>query len=178
MCVEDAKMTIIYTLGYEGSDIQQFIRTLLRAGVKVVADVRAVPLSRKKGFSKRRLSDGLARAGIDYLHFRELGNPREGRNAAKAGNKNKFHRVYLKHLSTKPALTALNQLVGLATSRATCLLCFEREPTECHRTLIASALSTCGISRVDLYTDSLDKNVRIDRVLGGRNPGEGVAAAK
>jgi uncharacterized protein (DUF488 family) len=48
MCVEDEQMTIIYTLGYEGTDVQQFITTLLRAGVKVVADVRAVPLSRKK----------------------------------------------------------------------------------------------------------------------------------
>jgi len=171
-------MAIIYTVGYEGSDVQKFIRTLLRAGVKVVADVRAVPLSRKKGFSKRRLSDGLASAGIDYLHFGDLGNPREGRNAAKAGNENKFHRVYLKHLTTKAARTALNELAELATSRATCLLCFEREPTECHRTLIASELSTYGINRVDLYTDSFGQNVRIDRVIGSSNPREGVAAAK
>ena len=93
MCVGDAEMTSLYTLGYEGADIQLFIRTLLNAGVKVVADVRAVPLSRKKGFSKRGLSAQLASAGIEYVHFVDLGNPREGRDAAKAGNTNKFHRL-------------------------------------------------------------------------------------
>jgi uncharacterized protein (DUF488 family) len=178
MCVEDENMTIIYSLGYEGTDVQQFIRTLLRAGVKVVADVRAVPLSRKKGFSKRRLSECLASAGIDYLHFVDLGNPREGREAAKAGNTTKFHRVYLKHLSTTFARTALNKLAELAASRATCLLCFEREPTECHRTLVASSLSTYGIDRVDLFTDSSGQNVQINGVVRGRHLSQGAAAAE
>src|ERR1700691_2343329 len=120
-------MTSLYTLGYEGADIQLFIRTLLNAGVKVIADVRAVPLSRKKGFSKRRLSAQLASAGIEYVHFVDLGNPREGRDAAKAGNTNKFHRVYLRHLNCASAKIALKKLAELAASQATCLLCFERE---------------------------------------------------
>jgi uncharacterized protein (DUF488 family) len=171
-------MTVIYTLGYEGTDVQQFVRTLLRAGVKVVADVRALPLSRKKGFSKRRLSECLASAGIDYRHFPDLGNPQEGRQAAKAGNTPKFHRVYFKHLRSVLGRTALKELAELAASRATCLLCFEREPTECHRTLIASELSPRGIDRVDLFTDSSRQNVRIERIVRGRNLGEGVAAAE
>ena len=171
-------MTIVYSLGYEGTDIQQFIRTLLRAGVKVVADVRAVPLSRKKGFSKRRLSECLASAGIDYLHFVELGNPREGREAAKAGDATKFHRVYSKHLRTNFARAALNKLAELAASRATCLLCFEREPTECHRTLIASSLSPYAIDRVDLFTDSSGQNVQINSVVRGRHLDQGAAAAE
>ena len=178
MCVEDEKMTIIYTLGYEGTDVQQFITTLLRAGVEVVADVRAVPLSRKKGFSKKRLSERLACAGIEYLHFADLGNPRHGREAAKAGNITKFHRVYLKHLSTIHAQTALKQLAELCTSRAICLLCFEREPTDCHRTLIASELSSCGIDRVDLFTDSSGQNVRSHRVVRSRNIDQSIAAAE
>jgi len=171
-------MTSLYTLGYEGADIQLFIRTLLNAGVKIVADVRAVPLSRKKGFSKRRLSDQLSRAGIDYVHFVDLGNPREGRDAAKAGNTNKFHRVYLRHLNTANARIALKKLAELAASQATCLLCFEREPTECHRTLIASELATCGIKRIDLFTDSLNQNVRANKVVRGCDLGQGVAAAE
>lgn len=171
-------MNIIYTLGYEGTDVQQFIRTLLRARVKVVADVRALPLSRKKGFSKRRLSECLASAGIDYLHFSDLGNPPEGRQAAKAGKTAKFHRVYLKHLSSIVARTALKELAELAASRATCLLCFEREPTECHRTLIASELSPYGIDRIDLFTDSSRQNVPIDSVVRGRDLGQGITAAE
>jgi uncharacterized protein (DUF488 family) len=171
-------MTSLYTLGYEGADIQQFIRTLLNAGVKVVADVRAVPLSRKKGFSKRRLSAQLATAGIGYVHFVDLGNPREGRDAAKAGNTNKFHRVYLRHLNTANAKIALKKLAKLAASQATCLLCFEREPVECHRTLIASELATCGIKRIDLFADSLNQNVRANSVVRGCDFGQGVAATE
>lgn len=171
-------MTSLYTLGYEGADIQQFIGALQTAGVKVIADVRAVPLSRKKGFSKRRLSAQLADAGIDYVHFVDLGNPRDGRDAAKSGNTDKFHRVYLRHLNTAGAKIALKKLAELAASRPTCLLCFEREPAECHRTLIASELATCGIKRIDLFTDPLNQNVRADSVLRCRNFSQGVAASK
>ena len=178
MCVGDAEMTRLYTLGYEGADIQLFIRTLLNAGVKVVADVRAVPLTRKKGFSKRGLSAQLASAGIEYVHFVDLGNPREGRDAAKAGNTNKFHRVYLRHLNTATARIALKKLAKLAASQATCLLCFEREPNECHRTLIASELATRGIKRIDLFTDSPNPNVRADCLVRGCNFGQGAAAAE
>jgi uncharacterized protein (DUF488 family) len=178
MWAGDAEMTSLYTLGYEGADVQQFIGTLLKAGVKVVADVRAVPLSRKKGFSKRGLSDQLAVAGIDYVHFVELGNPRDGRDAAKAGNTDKFRRVYLRHLNGAGAKIALKKLVDLAASQPTCLLCFEREPAECHRTLIASELTSCGIKRIDLFTDSLNQNVRADSVVRGRNLGQGIAAAE
>jgi uncharacterized protein (DUF488 family) len=171
-------MTSLYTLGYEGADIQLFIRTLLNAGVKVVADVRAVPLSRKRGFSKRKLSAQLASAGIEYAHFVDLGNPREGRDAAKAGNASKFHRIYLRHLNTTGAEIALKKLAELAASQATCLLCFEREPSECHRTLIASELATRGIKRIDLFTDSPNPNVRAHSVVRGCNIGQGSAAAE
>ena len=171
-------MNTLYTLGYEGSDVQQFIAALLKARVEVVVDVRAVPLSRKKGFSKRRLTAELAAAGIEYIHFVELGNPRNGRDAAKAGDATEFHRIYSGHLKSAAAKKSLKRLAELAVSRPTCLVCFEREPSECHRTLVATELVRCGIKRIDLFSDSPNQNVRANNIMRGRNLGQGVAAAE
>ena len=83
-------MTTVYTIGYEGTDIDRFIQTLRNVDVKVLADVRAVALSRKEGFSKSALSSRLEMEGISYIHFMELGDPKKGREAARAGKYEKF----------------------------------------------------------------------------------------
>ena len=77
-------MTTVYTLGYEGTDIDKVVATLQAVGVKVLADVRAVALSRKKGFSKNALRTRLEAEGIAYVHLVELGDPKPGREAARA----------------------------------------------------------------------------------------------
>lgn len=171
-------MNTLYTLGYQGTDVQQFIATLLKASIEVVADVRAVPLSRKKGFSKRRFAAELAASGIGYVHFVELGNPRNGRDAAKAGDATKFHRIYSGHLKGAAAKMDLKRLAELVISRPTCLVCFEREPHECHRTLVATELARCGIKRIDLFADSQNKDVRANNILRGSHLGQGFAAAE
>ena len=73
----------IFTIGYEGVTQADFIAALSGAGVKLLADVRAVPLSRRPGFSKNVLAAGLREAGIDYVGFKALGTPPEGREAAR-----------------------------------------------------------------------------------------------
>ena len=78
-------MPLIYTIGYEGTDIERFVATLKIVGIKHLADVRAVAVSRKKGFSKSALSARLDAEGIQYFHFIELGDPKPGRDAARAG---------------------------------------------------------------------------------------------
>ena len=75
-------MSVVYTIGYEGTDIDRFVATLKAVGVRRLADVRALPLSRKKGFSKNKLAERLQTEGIDYLPFRQLGDPKPGRDAA------------------------------------------------------------------------------------------------
>jgi uncharacterized protein (DUF488 family) len=77
-------MTTVYTIGYEGTDIDKMLATLKAVGVDVLADVRAVALSRKKGFSKTALRTRLEAEGIAYAHFVELGDPKAGRGAARA----------------------------------------------------------------------------------------------
>ncbi|HEY0011664.1 MAG TPA: DUF488 domain-containing protein, partial [Allosphingosinicella sp.] len=79
------RRTRIFTIGYEGSTQPELIAALTGAGVERLIDVRAVPLSRKPGFSKNILAAGLREAGIDYVHLKALGTPPAGREAARKG---------------------------------------------------------------------------------------------
>ena len=126
----------IFTIGYEGATQAELVATLQAAGVERVIDVRAVPLSRKPGFSKNVLAAGLAEARIDYVHLKALGTPPEGREAARKGRHDVLARVYAEQLETPEAAVQAAQMVELAAERRSALLCFERDPGMCHRTLL------------------------------------------
>ena len=66
-------MPPLYTIGYQGRSLEEFLAVLRREGIGCVVDVRRNALSRKPGFSKTALREALAGAGIDYLHLRRLG---------------------------------------------------------------------------------------------------------
>ena len=74
----------IFTIGYEATTMAEFLAALTEAGVERVIDVRALPLSRRPGFSKTPLRAALAEVGIDYVHLRALGTPAEGRSGRSA----------------------------------------------------------------------------------------------
>ena len=121
------------------------------AGVATLADVRAVALSRKRGFSKSALRDVLANQDIGYQHFIKLGTPKEGRQAARAGDADLMRRIYCDGvLATEPAQEAFQELEALARSQPICLLCFERDPANCHRRILAQRLAERGFETVDL----------------------------
>ncbi|TGW07799.1 DUF488 domain-containing protein, partial [Mesorhizobium sp. M2D.F.Ca.ET.145.01.1.1] len=134
-------MSVVYTIGYEGTDIERFVATLKAVGIERLADVRAVALSRKKGFSKKALSTRLEAEGIEYLHFIDLGDPKPGRDAARAGFFDKFRAIYSAHLDSDDAQSSLRELVVVAGEKPTCLLCFERDPVTCHRSIGAGAMT-------------------------------------
>lgn len=75
----------IFTIGYEGATVAEFIAALTGAGVERLIDVRALPLSRRPGFSKTALKAALHEAGIECVYLRALGTPADGRDAARAG---------------------------------------------------------------------------------------------
>ena len=83
----------IFTIGYEGATVPEVITALKRAGVERVIDVRALPLSRRPGFSKTPLRNALGESGIDYVHLKALGTPAEGRAAARAGRHADLERI-------------------------------------------------------------------------------------
>jgi uncharacterized protein (DUF488 family) len=144
-------MTTLFTIGYQDADADRVLAALQSAGVAAVADVRAVVSSRKRGFSKSALRESLDAAGIDYRHFRDLGTPAAGRQAARAGDAACMRRVFCEQLATDAAQAALGELEQLAASRPTCLLCFCRDPAVCHRRVIAEELQPRGFTATDLF---------------------------
>jgi uncharacterized protein (DUF488 family) len=132
--------TRIFTIGYEGATQDEFVVALQKAGVERVIDVRAVPLSRKPGFSKNILAAGLKEAGIDYVHLKALGTPAEGREAARKGRFAEMERIYAAQLDTPEAGAQAAQMVALAEEKPSALLCFERDPAHCHRTPLRQAV--------------------------------------
>jgi uncharacterized protein (DUF488 family) len=130
----------IFTIGYEGSTQPELIAALSAAGVERLIDVRAVPLSRKPGFSKNVLAAGLREAGIDYVHLKALGTPPAGREAARKGKADVLAAVYAAQLETPEAGVQSAQLLELAGEKVSALLCFERDPGMCHRTLLRESV--------------------------------------
>ena len=126
----------LFTIGYEATTMGEFLDALSSAGVERVIDVRAVPNSRRPGFSKTPLRNALAETGIDYVHLRALGTPSEGRTAARAGRHDDLKRIYSAQLDLPEAIVAAEQMRELAAEKPSALLCYERDPAGCHRTLL------------------------------------------
>lgn len=130
----------LFTIGYEGTTLDNFVRTLVAHNVKVLIDVRAVPLSRKPGFSKNKLAGRLAQDDITYIGLKGLGTPPDGRAAARKGQKSELERIFGAHLRTMEAVRDLQEAVKIAQSNRACLLCYEHSPRCCHRLLVAEAM--------------------------------------
>ena len=128
------------TIGYEGEVQAEVIARLKRAGVEVLVDVRAVAASRRAGFSKTVLAASLAEAGIDYVHLRELGTPKPGRDAARKGRIAEMRQIYEAHLQEPAAQLELAQAAEIVAQRKAALLCFEADADGCHRAIVAERL--------------------------------------
>jgi uncharacterized protein (DUF488 family) len=126
----------IFTIGYESATVAEFLAALRHAGVERVIDVRAVPNSRRPGFSKNLLRNELSEVGIDYVHLRALGTPADGRAAARAGRTEDLKRIYAGQLELPEAIAESAQMLDLAREKPSALLCYERDPAGCHRTLL------------------------------------------
>jgi len=131
----------IFTIGYEGSTVGDFLGALKAAGVERMIDVRALPLSRRPGFSKSPLKAALEEAGIEYIHLKALGTPAEGRAAARAGRHSDLERIYAGQLELPEAMAQSAQMLELAGQRPSALMCMERDPADCHRTLLLNAVA-------------------------------------
>jgi uncharacterized protein (DUF488 family) len=140
----------IFTIGYERATVSEFLAALQKAGVERVIDVRALPLSRRPGFSKTPLKGTLEEAGIQYVHLKALGTPSEGRTAARAGRHADMARIYAGQLELPEAMVQAAQMLELAADKPSALLCMEREPAHCHRTLLLDAVAS-GAEIIHLY---------------------------
>ncbi|UUW90304.1 DUF488 domain-containing protein [Pimelobacter simplex] len=130
----------LVSVGYEGRDAAELLHFLSEANVNVLVDVRLNPISRKPGLSKTRLAETLRANGIDYIHFRELGNPKDNREAFRAGEQSAFDH-FRELLRNETAERALGHVSELLDHEVVALLCFEHDHSACHRGLVAEALA-------------------------------------
>jgi uncharacterized protein (DUF488 family) len=131
----------LFTIGYEQAKPASVLGELVEAKVDTLVDVRAVAASRRPGFSKRQLAASLDENGIAYLHFQKLGTPAEGRQAARAGDRDTLTRVYEAHIRKPEPQAELAELAGLVKSgKRIALLCYCRDPKTCHRWSIVGHL--------------------------------------
>lgn len=134
----------IYTIGYEGASLSDFLDTLVDAQIDRVVDIRDVPASRRPGFSKNSLREALSEHHIEYTHLKPLGDPKPGREAMRRGDIEAFREIFGTHIESEMAQEALRNAVELAKEESIVLLCFERDPKHCHRTIVATLM--CELS--------------------------------
>jgi len=167
-------MQSLFTIGYEGAQIADFVATLRLQKVDVLFDVREFPISRRKGFSKRALAENLEKAGIIYRHDKRLGSPKEIRHQLYAdGDYGVFFRSFKEYLSSQMDLVkALSEeLTGNVA-----LMCYERDPMTCHRKVVAEAFTKfvdVTPQHLGVTKDAARKNDNAARA----DLGEGVSAA-
>lgn len=159
----------LFTLGYEGLDLDTFVQILLDNGVECLLDVRQRPQSRKPGFSKNALSAACIKNGLSYRHLVVFGCPLPILYAYREdGDWEKYTVAYLKHLESPELKQAITNLASLAWDERFCLVCFEADASFCHRLFVARAVKAedgpevVHLSRNSLMSD-LSELVSADR---------------
>ena len=128
------KPTPLCTIGYAGKTLQNFIDLLRGAHVQRVVDVRELPLSRRKGFSKTPLKEALTAAGIEYLHLRVAGNPFRAQKA----DIDACLKLYAGYVDEHPEV--VHEVEAAIAGAKSALLCFEEMTCECHRSILVEHL--------------------------------------
>lgn len=130
----------LFTIGYEGSSLEEYINKLIKNNVQVLYDVRKNPLSRKFGFSKGILADLLPQFGIEYRHLPQLGIISEKRQELNSESDYiKLFSEYEKYLPEK-AIYLAELAKTLETGKSIALTCFEKSPRFCHRHCVSNYL--------------------------------------
>jgi len=137
----EVESPVMFTIGYEGRGIHDFLGQLKERRVEILLDIRDNPISRNRDFCKSRLELVLAREGIRYEHMKGLGTPKPIRDQFKmSGNKERFVRSFDKFLATRG--DDLNSLYAEVITSVCCVMCVERDPEWCHRSLVGERIRT------------------------------------
>ncbi len=128
---------------YEGLNIDQFLDVLGASGIERLVDIRELPISRKPGFAKTKLSNALASMSISYSHFGKLGSPKSLRHAVRNdGDYSTFFGALNKYYQEESLTHDLAEVLGLAKHQKICLMCFCEDWQHCHRRAVIDALSS------------------------------------
>jgi uncharacterized protein (DUF488 family) len=129
----------VVSVGYEGRSVEELVQVLRAEDVAVLVDIRLTPISRKRGLSKTALTSALRDAGIEYVHHRELGNPKWNRDGYRAGESTSLA-LYRRVLRSSEGRSALRHVTELFDGGTVALLCFERNHDACHRHQVVEEL--------------------------------------
>lgn len=131
----------IYTAGYEGKTVDEFLNLLMESGISRLIDVRYNPVSRRYGFHKSTLSRLCKFLGIDYQHLPGLGIAGSERENLRAASQ--YESLFENYRCSLPARGHdLVNAVGLLNSKPSALVCMEADPRLCHRSVLAQHLTT------------------------------------
>lgn len=138
-----SSQTVLYTIGYEGGSLEDYLNRLLRNDVKVLVDVRNNPLSMKFGFSKSLLKRYCESLGIIYMHFPEVGIVSDKRQALNTqADYDRLFKDYRDNSIPKTVDTQFAILNVLREYKRIALTCFEANHCQCHRSHLANAIKT------------------------------------
>ena len=130
---------MLCTIGYQGKTVDEFIGQLENFRVSILIDVREIPISRKKGFSKTSLSQHLREHDIEYVHLGELGSPRALRHKLRKDNDyDYFFTEYSRHI--KSHMQIIEALCKTISDHICCIMCYEKLPGYCHRSIVAEEI--------------------------------------
>ena len=134
--------TILYTIGYEGISLEEYLNRLIKNDIKVLVDVRNNALSMKFGFSKKQLTSFCASLNIEYLHIPEVGIQSEQRQELKTQTDyDNLFDIYKRQNLQKTTSQQQQILDLLKTKERIALTCFEANICQCHRKHLAEAIT-------------------------------------
>jgi len=138
--------TVVLTVGHSTRSQEDFIALLQAHAVKRLVDVRSIPRSRHNPqFNRDRIASALRRAGISYLHVKDLGGLRHPRSdSPNTAWRNASFRGFADYMQTRKFAAGLRKLMKIAKMKRTAIMCAEAVPWRCHRSLIADALLAHG----------------------------------
>lgn len=145
----------LFTIGHSTRTLEEFVGLLQTNGIRLVVDVRTIPLSRHNPqFNQENLSAGLKESGIDYVWLKELGGLRHPEpDSQNKGWRNESFRGFADYMRTPEFEAGINELIKLAQEDGpVAIMCAEAVPWRCHRSLIADALLVRGIKVEHIMT--------------------------
>jgi len=142
--IKKKSLPLVFSIGYEGKSLKTFIEILQENSIKQLIDIRELPLSRKRGFSKNSLKNALREAGIIYNNIKELGTDKKSRDIyKKTGDLAKLLEEYnIRFNDNKEAFELLKALIYYKPSA---IMCFEDDFKKCHRQYIEEKLKQEGL---------------------------------
>ena len=159
---------VIYTVGHSVHTAEAFVHLLETQGIRQLADVRTVPASRRyPHFTKAALDAYLAQHGITYRHFPALGGLRKPRpDSINTGWIHEGFRGYADYMQTRAFREGICLLEDFARMAPTVVMCAEAVWWQCHRRLLADALSVRGVSVRHIVSRSAHKPHELSEFAG------------